>query len=370
MPINHAIWKVGSPPQRLQEGSLATEQMLEDMIVSDPRILSDDWMLIGRQEDTGRGGRIDLLGIAPDGTLVLIELKRSRTPREIVAQALDYAGWVEELSTERIAEIFGRFSGGKNFHSEFQRRFGAEIDDDSLNQNHQVVIVASSLDSRTERIVRYLNDREIPINVVSFQVFGSGPDQLLSRTWLVDPTETQLHAASGLIGSSEPWNGEFYVSFGHGPERDWEEARQFGFVSAGGGVWYTRTLKLLEIGDRIWVNIPGEGYVGVGKVSGPSVSATDFMLSIDGKEVPALDVLKGGHYHRAQAASPDEAEYFVPVSWIETVPLNEKYSEPGLFGNQNSVCKPTAQKWRHTIERLKERFPRWDGPRSGSRPQP
>jgi hypothetical protein len=43
----------------------------------------------------GFGGRIDLLAIAPDGALVLIELNRNRTPREVVAQSLDYAGWVE-----------------------------------------------------------------------------------------------------------------------------------------------------------------------------------------------------------------------------------------------------------------------------------
>jgi RecB family endonuclease NucS len=73
MPIKHAIWKVGKPAQELVEVSLATEQILEDMIVSDPRILSDEWMIIGRQEDTGRGGRIDLLGMAPDGTLMLID---------------------------------------------------------------------------------------------------------------------------------------------------------------------------------------------------------------------------------------------------------------------------------------------------------
>jgi hypothetical protein len=26
----------------------------------------------------------------------------------------------------------------------------------------------------------------------------------------------------------------------------------------------------------------------------------------------------------------------------------------GLFGNQNTVCKPTTPKWTHTVERLKQ----------------
>ena len=91
MPIRSAIWKVSPQPQPLVESSLANEMLLEDMIVAAPRMLSDEWMLIGRQEDTGLGGRIDLLAIAPDGALVLIELKRDRTPRDVVTQALDYA---------------------------------------------------------------------------------------------------------------------------------------------------------------------------------------------------------------------------------------------------------------------------------------
>ena len=89
MPIQHAIWQVGAQPLPLTNSKLPSEQLLEDMIVSEPRILSNEWMLIGRQEITTFGGRIDLLAIAPDGSLVLIELKRDRTPREIVAQALD-----------------------------------------------------------------------------------------------------------------------------------------------------------------------------------------------------------------------------------------------------------------------------------------
>ena len=132
MPIHHAIWKVGSTPAPLSVTHLASEQALEDMIVRDPRILSSEWMLIGRQEITPFAGRIDLLAIAPDGSLVLIELKRNRTPREIVAQALDYAAWVDALTTDKIAQIYQRFSKGRNLSDDFKARFGAKLDEETL----------------------------------------------------------------------------------------------------------------------------------------------------------------------------------------------------------------------------------------------
>jgi hypothetical protein len=209
MPIRTAIWKVGSQPQLLAESSLEKERLLEEMIVADPRVLSDEWMLIGRQEDNGFGGRIDLLAIAPDGSLVLIELKRSRTPREVVAQAIDYAGWVEKLRAEDIAAIYNRFAPGHSLTKDFRERFRQGLDEETLNQSHQIIIVASSLDDSTERIVAYLSDRDIPINVLCFQIFTHGTEQLLSRAWLLDPIHTQIAAAATPVGSSEPWNGSF-----------------------------------------------------------------------------------------------------------------------------------------------------------------
>ena len=77
MPIRHSVWTVDKVPKPLSEGILPSEQFLEDMIVAAPEILSDQWMIIGRQEITGTGGRIDLLALAPDGALILIELKRA-----------------------------------------------------------------------------------------------------------------------------------------------------------------------------------------------------------------------------------------------------------------------------------------------------
>ncbi|MEO8218786.1 MAG: endonuclease NucS domain-containing protein, partial [Acidobacteriota bacterium] len=161
MPIHHAIWRVGEKPVLLPAGRLSSESGLEEMIVRDSSILSSEWMLIGRQEPTSHGGRIDLLAIAPDGSLVLIELKRDRTPREIIAQALDYASWVDKLTSERITQIYERFSNGGNLTEAFHERFGTDLVEDALNESHQIVIVAAELDDATERILEYLNERDI-----------------------------------------------------------------------------------------------------------------------------------------------------------------------------------------------------------------
>lgn len=122
--------------------------------------------------DIGFGGRIDLLAIAPDGSLVLIELKRERTPRDVVAQALDYASWVGKLRADEITMIYERFAPTRSLEADFQQRFGLKLDEDMLNQNHQIVIVASTLDESSERIVNYLSERNISINILCFQIFA------------------------------------------------------------------------------------------------------------------------------------------------------------------------------------------------------
>ncbi|WOK37296.1 endonuclease NucS domain-containing protein [Sphingomonas sp. C3-2] len=116
---------------------MSSERALEDMIVAASRILSDEWMLIGRQGRTGNGGIIDLLAIAPDGALVLIELKRDRTPREVVAQAIDYACWVEGLEADEIAAIYARFAPSRNLAADFQAYFGQPLDEPRPRDCHR-----------------------------------------------------------------------------------------------------------------------------------------------------------------------------------------------------------------------------------------
>ena len=61
--------------------------------------------MIGRQVYTDFGKVMDLLCLDRVGDTVVVELKKGQTPRDTVAQALEYASWVKDLSHDRITEI-------------------------------------------------------------------------------------------------------------------------------------------------------------------------------------------------------------------------------------------------------------------------
>lgn len=209
------------------------------------------------------------------------------------------------------------------------------------------------MDDSTERIVTYLADEYgAAINAVYFRFFKDGNCEYLSRVWLIDPGEAEVKVVEKR--GDEPWNGEFYVSFGEGENRRWSDARQHGYVAAGGGSRYSNTLNQLEPNDRIWVNVPGRGYVGVGRVTGKAMPITSFTLTdSSGKQRPIKDIVASTP---SATVAQEELEYYVKVDWIKTVSLDEAIKEKGFFGNQNIVAKPKARKWIHTIERLKKRF--------------
>lgn len=142
------------------------------------------------------------------------------------------------------------------------------------------------------------------------------------------------------------WMDEVYASFEVSPDgRSWQDAADHGFISAGGGRWYSKTLFMLKPGDRVWVNIPGTGYVGVAEVKGQAIIADEFISS---------GLSLKGRYNLTTDGGEDRAEYFVPVDWIYKVPESQAVNEVGLFGNQNSVARPRTPKWEHTVNRLRK----------------
>ena len=110
---------------------------------------------------------------------------------------------------------------------------------------------------------------------------------------------------------------------------------------------------MLEPGDRVWVNLPHTGYVGVGIVEEPSAPASEIRFLVDGQEKSLAELPLQGQYLE-QAGDPEKEEYVVKVRWHKTVPASQAVRETGFFGNQNTVCRPQTDKWNFTVKRLKE----------------
>lgn len=194
MPQDVRLWLVDedSGLSELPQGKIDREERIEDWIEKDISIISDDLLVIGRQVDTGFG-IIDLLCLSRDGDLVIIELKRDKTPRDVVAQVLDYASWVKDLDDDKVKEIANLrlASESSSLDNAFMDKFGEKLPD-ALNQNHNMYIVSSELDTSTERIVNYLNEiHGVGINVATFQYFEQNEKAYLARVFLIPPEKAE-----------------------------------------------------------------------------------------------------------------------------------------------------------------------------------
>ena len=92
------LWEVVSD-QKLHEipsNQINLEERLEGWLASDISVLDPNLLVIGKQVRTDFRGVIDLLCLDSAGDTVVVELKKGQTPREVAAQALDYASWVKD----------------------------------------------------------------------------------------------------------------------------------------------------------------------------------------------------------------------------------------------------------------------------------
>lgn len=354
MPVEFGVWRIqGNQARSMPAVGMPDEGRLENLLADDIDILGLGVMIIGRQVPTGPGGFIDLLGIDVEGSLYVIELKRNRTPRDVVAQVLDYASWVQELSYDDVKEVFDRNS--RNQGVAFEQAYAARFDaapDESLNENHRLVIVASELDPATERIVSYLSESYgVPLNAVFFRYFRDDETEgeYLARSWLIDPNEVEAKATRA-SGKRPPWNGhDYYITFGPPEIRAWRDGRKYGFVSASGGPRWIKPLKRLARGDRVFVHSPGNGYVGVGIVQEPPVPITDF--EVEG--TPLLELPLESPGLDKHLGEPEAVEHVARVEWIRAVPESEAIWETGMFAVPNSCCQ---LRQRFTLDRVSEYF--------------
>ena len=359
MAVEIAIWRMtDARPHKLASSPLDFEQRLEDMLSEDPSMSGTDLLIIGRQVPTSHGGYIDLLALDADGRAHVLELKRDRTPRDVVAQALDYGSWVQGLGLEDLEQIYLDHQGGETHLGEaFAERFDSPLPD-VVNAERQFTIIASELDPTSDRIVEFLAESYgVPINAIFFRHFIDDGREYLARTWLLDPQRTEDKAVRPARSKLRPWNGrDFYMVLGRAGQTDrWSIASKYGLLNAGGGSWYWKPLRNLTPGKRVFAYVGGAGYVGIGRVTGEMIPTRDAKVEINGQLQSLLDQpeLSTERWQKAASDDPEVTEKVVPVEWLATRPIDQAVREKGLFASQVTVCKLRDE---HTITTVESAF--------------
>ncbi|WP_028314563.1 endonuclease NucS domain-containing protein [Desulfatibacillum aliphaticivorans] len=336
MSFNMQLWEVRNGKLvDLRSSALDKEERLENWIAQDASVLGLELLIIGRQVTTAYRGIIDLLAINRQGDMVVIELKKHKTPRDIVSQILDYATWVKDLGYKEINAIAFKHLK-KSLPSAFTDHFNESLPE-TLNNNHSMIIAAAELDDASERIVQYLaDDHGLNINVIFFNYFQNNEQEIVGRAWLMDPEEVNERSESR---KKAPWSGYWFVNVGECERRTWKDNIRYNFLGAGGGKWFSNGLKRLQPGDKIFAYLKGVGYVGFGEVTHKAVMIDQFMVNEDGAEKPLSEAQLTAPQATDGLADPDLSEWAVRVVWRKTFSKEEAKTFKGVFANQNIACK-------------------------------
>jgi len=134
-------------------------------------IVGEDLLLISKELPLQTGLRLDLLAIDKSGNLVVIELKRNSSDRNIEFQAIKYASFCSTLLRDDIVRIHSEYLNisideASNRISEY-----INVDLNEINQDQRIILVALDFHSDIVSSVLWLRDYEINIECLRIKPF-------------------------------------------------------------------------------------------------------------------------------------------------------------------------------------------------------
>ena len=168
--------------------SLELERHLECWLENSPwAIAQEPILIISRQESAFQEEiqRIcpDLLGIDKDGNLVIIELKKGRTPREVIAQLLEYAVWANDLSDDKIYDIASSYFRSMDIEKNLEQLIIETFETEeipNLNQRLRLFIAAEEISPSVAKVCRFLRQvHGVDVNCIQFNIFQTESGEVL-----------------------------------------------------------------------------------------------------------------------------------------------------------------------------------------------
>ena len=167
---------------------------LEILLENNPEYFFENTkiLIIGKQVTTNLNTFIDLIGIDEQGNTVVIELKRDKTPRETLAQLIEYASFIENLDYEQLNEIFHNYSGEEVGLEEYHQQYYENGNNQNIswNKSSKLVIVAQDITPEIKQTSLYLRKKGIDVYCVEFKYFINNANiKMISSDFVVGDEE-------------------------------------------------------------------------------------------------------------------------------------------------------------------------------------
>ena len=194
-------------PIGLADAGLRERDHLQAWIIANPRVLGDDVLIVTCEFDrwaTSVAGnadprdRLDILGLDPAGTLVVVELKRDRAASTVEMQALKYAAMASRFDVDTLAAAYAahrtRSTGATTDNEEalalLEEHAGGELDPKVLRRP-KVVLVAGEFAQTTTATCVWLSEMGIDVTLVRYQAYrtDSGVVLTTSQLWPIPTVE-------------------------------------------------------------------------------------------------------------------------------------------------------------------------------------
>ncbi len=142
---------------------------IQEWVEKNPEIIDEDLLIIGKEVSLPSDIRIDLLAIDKKSNLVIIELKRDDSGRNVDWQAIKYASYCSNFTNAEIFRQYAEYLGTTEDEAETEIEKFIEAENfEELNNKQRIILVSKEFHSDVISAVLWLRDYGIELSCVRF----------------------------------------------------------------------------------------------------------------------------------------------------------------------------------------------------------
>jgi len=160
---------------------------IEEWIEKTPEILGEDLLIIYKELILPSGIRLDLLAIDKKANLVIIELKRDDSGRNLEWQSIKYVSYCSNFLVEDIFKYYAEYLESDEDDAQLIIEEFIDEEIDKLNEQQRIILVSKEFHSDVVSAVLWLRDYQIDIECVRLTPYLDLNQELFITTDMIIP---------------------------------------------------------------------------------------------------------------------------------------------------------------------------------------